>query len=158
MARRNLEAVAAQYAAEYEKLSPKEQGRLRLVRAPWDFEHQASRKLALAARWLTPLARTAQVAGLVAVMASVGCVYAVYARPAPLALVSFPDGSLRCAQPNFDPDINAQLARTPADTALCAKLEPPQPLAQSREQALPGSTAPAVPAADAADSSSGGAL
>jgi len=145
MARRRKSSIPENtLAGEYAKLSYKEQAALRKVRRSWNFENEANHKMHLASRWMGPLARITQVAGFAAVLAAAGCVYAVYSRPAPLALVSFPDGSLRCAQPNFDPQLNTPLARTPSDDALCRSLEPPAPLAQRREQVLPDSVAPAV--------------
>lgn len=88
---------------------------------PYDFMQMASHK-DVSDRVLHLLRLAIWGFSLLAILLSVVDVAAVWLRPQPQVLLSYPDGTLRCAPPSLNPSNGQPYARSASDQAACDTL------------------------------------
>lgn len=99
---------------------PAQPGYITKTPDPWQ---DASAIRDRAHRLLPKLLKTAQASMLLCAIIALACAAAIWLRAPPLVLLSYPDGTTRCAQPPLDPATGATLHRTPNAAQICAMLE-----------------------------------
>lgn len=104
-------------------------GRVRRTNLFWV---DASQGRELAARMIPMLSRYITAMAGVAVLSMVVSLISLWARPDPLVLLSFPDGTTRCTPPPVSPRTGKAYARPKAQVIMCNDLE------QSNDSALSG--------------------
>lgn len=96
----------------------------------------ASRSLGMAFRFLPILHRMIMGMAAVSMLSMVVSVVSIYRRPNPQVLLTFPDGSTRCAKLPLDPETKQPIPRPAAAEAVCERLSS-SPLDVSRVVSAP---------------------
>lgn len=109
---------------DYSKLDRKVFQALGKRPVPQDFAIVAGQRTGAASLWLPMLLSVGRVACVVSILSLFATLFFIERWPKPTLLLSFPDGTVRCAPAPLDPATGKPLPRSsPHEARLCAALE-----------------------------------
>lgn len=108
---------------DYNSLPVKEFQKVGIMIDDNSFVRNSGLRSDLSPKWIPIFINLIKLFSLVSIICFVLSVYFIIKLPEPLVLLSYPDGNVQCALPDFDINTGKFKQRTDADAALCAQLD-----------------------------------